>query len=75
MGDFCTGCGQKFVRNLLGFDTLPLVEFIPSSNIEHSRVIELLKMDPPENSGFGAIKQAKKGRHNDGWQENGNHDE
>jgi hypothetical protein len=32
-------------------------------------------MDPPENSGFGSIKQAKKSRHNDGWQENGNHDE
>jgi hypothetical protein len=32
-------------------------------------------MDPPENSGYGQVKPAKKGRHQDGWQENGNHDE
>jgi hypothetical protein len=67
LGDFCTGCGQKFVRNLSGFDTLPLVEFAPSANIDHIRVIECLKMDPPENSGFGQVKAAKKGRHQDGW--------
>lgn len=32
-------------------------------------------MDPPENSGFGQVKPAKKGRQQDGWQENGNNDE
>lgn len=52
-----------------------MVEFTPSANIDHNRVIECLKMDPPENSGYGQVKPAKKGRHQDGWQENGNHDE
>ena len=26
-GDVCSSCGHPFVRNFIGFDTLPLVEF------------------------------------------------
>jgi len=26
-GDICSSCGHPFVRNFIGFDTLPLVEF------------------------------------------------
>jgi len=56
-GDFCTGCGQTFIRNLIGFDTLPLVEFVPSAHIPHKRVLECLRMDPPEDgTGFGGMK-------------------
>ena len=65
-GDFCTVCGQGFIRNMIGFDTLPLVEFIPS-NVPDKRALECLKMDPPEESGFAAgIRNGKK-RHQDGW--------
>jgi len=56
-GDFCTGCGQTFIRNLSGFDTLPLVEFVPSAHLNHKRVLECLRMDPPEDgTGFGGMK-------------------
>jgi len=69
-GDFCTGCGQSFVRNLAGFDTLPLVEFTPSPHLNHKRVIECLRMDPPDESGGfgGGMKPKKAARaHQDGW--------
>jgi len=59
LGDYCTGCGQGFVRNLIGFDTLPLVEFAPSPHIDPKKVINLLRMDPPDD-GSGFRGQAKK---------------
>jgi len=72
-GDYCTVCGQMFIRNMIGFDTLPLVEFIPAPGIPEKKVIECLKQDPPEDSGFGAgIKNGNR-RHQDGWQEGGMH--
>ena len=49
-GDFCSACGHPFIRNFVGFDTLPLVEFTPRSDIPNKKVIELLKMDPPEEN-------------------------
>jgi hypothetical protein len=68
-GDFCTKCGNPFIRNLVGFDTLPLVEFVPPSDMPHKRVLECLRADPPEEgrkklaggSGFGG----------NNWQNNG----
>jgi hypothetical protein len=36
------------VRNFIGFDTLPLVEFVPRADMPLKKVIEFLKMDPPE---------------------------
>lgn len=74
-GDFCTGCGQTFIRNLIGFDTLPLVEFAPAAHIPLKAVTDALRMDPPEDASYPAAKpQAKKPTraHQDGWQENGN---
>ena len=71
-GDFCTGCGQSFVRNLLGFDTLPLVEFAPTGNLPHKRVIECLRMDPPDDNFAGMKQGGGKRRGGDGWQEGGN---
>ena len=32
-GDFCQACGHPFIRNYIGFDTLPLVEFLPRGEI------------------------------------------
>lgn len=52
-GDLCTSCGHPFVRNFTGFDTLPLVEFVPRGEIPPKKVLEFLKMDPPEEgNGF-----------------------
>ena len=58
-GDVCVTCGSPQVRNLISFDTLPLVEFVPEPGVPPVRVTELLKMDPP-TGGIGG------GR---GWQE------
>ena len=73
-GDFCTGCGQGFMRNLIGFDTLPLVEFVPAPHLTHKKVLECLRMDPPEDAAanFTGMKKGQ-ARHQDGWQENGTH--
>ena len=71
-GDLCTSCGHPFVRNYIGFDTLPLVEFVPRQEIPAKKVIEFLKMDPPEEgtAGFKASDNKKKGGKGfDGWQQ------
>jgi hypothetical protein len=49
-GDYCTACGHPFIRNFCGFDTLPLVEFVPKADIPLKKVLEFLKMDPPEEA-------------------------
>jgi hypothetical protein len=58
-GDLCTACGHPFIRNFIGFDTLPLVEFIPRSDIPIKKVLEFLKMDPPEDLTSGSTKQVQ----------------
>lgn len=63
-GDLCTSCGHPFIRNYIGFDTLPLVEFVPRADIPHKKVLEFLKMDPPEENFMPKKKQS---RANDGW--------
>lgn len=68
-GDVCSACGHPFIRNFAGFDTLPLVEFIPAANIPNKKVMELLKMDPPEEN-IVQQKQPSQQRRNvqgDGW--------
>lgn len=57
-GDLCTSCGHPFIRNYIGFDTLPLVEFVPRADIPHKKVLEFLKMDPPEE-GLNALGNNK----------------
>ena len=71
-GDICTSCGHPFVRNFIGFDTLPLVEFVPRADMPLKKVIEFLKMDPPEE-GQQSFKpqdlKKKGGKGFDGWQQ------
>mmetsp|Transcript_29052 Transcript_29052/g.33201 ORF Transcript_29052/g.33201 Transcript_29052/m.33201 type:complete len:167 (+) Transcript_29052:1181-1681(+) len=70
-GDHCTACGHPFVRNFIGFDTLPLVEFVPEPHLSHKQVMELLK-EEPDDGGRVEAKPAPKARKDDrdGWKEN-----
>lgn len=74
-GDLCTSCGHPFIRNFIGFDTLPLVEFVPKQDIPLKKVLEFLKMDPPEEGmGMQAAMQSNKNKKGgrggyDGWQD------
>jgi hypothetical protein len=58
---------------MIEFETLPLVEFVPSPNLNHKRVVDSLKADPPENP----LKKKKRGGYGgqDGWQEHNQGDE
>jgi len=47
--DSCTGCGQQFIRSMIDFDALPLVEFTPPANFDFKKVIDCLRMDPPDS--------------------------
>ena len=72
-GDHWTACGHPFIRNFIGFDTLPLVEFVPDKNISPKKVLELLKEEPDDTSSRSdsrstASKSTKPER--DGWKEN-----
>jgi|LauGreDrversion4_2_1035121.scaffolds.fasta_scaffold138934_3 hypothetical protein len=39
--------GVPTIFNQASFDSLPLVEFVPHKSLNPKRVIELLRMDPP----------------------------
>lgn len=78
LGDFCVQCGQPTQRNFTSFDSLPLVEFVPEGNIEHDKVMRLLKMDPPEDPGARQITtQPRRANNNNasGWNENNDGEE
>lgn len=71
-GDFCVHCGMPCMRNFGSFDTLPLVEFMPHKNIPEMQVLQLLRMDPPENEQqtTNSAPRAAPKRNGDGWNEN-----
>lgn len=71
-GDHCTACGHPFVRNLIGFDTLPLVEFVPDPRIPPRKVLDLLKEEPDDTVSETSTRPtpSKKQRNEaDGWRE------
>ena len=68
-GDFCNSCGMPFMRNFVGFDTLPLVEFVPRENIPFKRALEFLKQDPPETGAPAAPLKPAGGKKKGGWEE------
>jgi intraflagellar transport protein 122 len=59
IGDKCSVCGHPFIRSMISFETLPIVEFEISENITHEQALDLLKID-------AAKPKAKK---KDGWEE------
>jgi len=68
-------CGHPIQRNFTSFDTLPLVEFSPESGMAHEKVMQLLRMDPPEDPGARQVATAaRRGNNNNnnanGWNEN-----
>ena len=71
-GDHWTACGHPFIRNFIGFDTLPLVEFIPDRRLNQKQVIELLKEDPEQHSDLDSKPKGMKIKkeERDGWKEN-----
>mmetsp|Transcript_14244 Transcript_14244/g.14232 ORF Transcript_14244/g.14232 Transcript_14244/m.14232 type:complete len:272 (-) Transcript_14244:25-840(-) len=70
-GDHCSACGHPFVRNFVGFDTLPLVEFMPESRIPLSNAIELLKEEPDETISSPSSRPSQRTKpESDGWKEN-----
>ena len=69
-GDQCGGCGQGFTRNMIDFDALPLVEFVPAPGLAHKTVVDCLRQDPPDTAGdsLGAPTRAPGGYGGgDGW--------
>jgi intraflagellar transport protein 122 len=68
-GDFCTACGHPFVRNFIGFDTLPLVEFVPDPRIPPGKVLDLLKEEPDDYNKGPSKPTTKKQPSTDGWKE------
>lgn len=71
-------CGLPTQRNFGSFDTLPLVEFIPASKISEKRIMDALRMDPPDDDGAltaPARPKQQKAKGPDGWNENGDGEE
>jgi len=71
-GDFCSHCGHPFMRNCIGFDTLPLVEFQPDPNIPFNEIIALIREEPQKQASSQAPKKktsTKQKVNNDGWKE------
>lgn len=49
-GDAAMGVGIPPMYNFGSFDSLPLVEFMPTKQVHPKRVLELLKTDPQDSS-------------------------
>lgn len=58
-GDVCINSGHPFVRSFVSFESLPLVEFQPMSNISNKEAEEFILMHPGDT-----LK-----RTSDGWRE------
>ena len=74
-GDFCNSCGLPFERNFAGFDTLPLVEFVPKEGIPFKKALELLRSDPPETGVPAPTTSKPKRKGPSGWEGNGDPEE
>ena len=57
VGENASNTGLQSIVNFCSFDSLPLVEFVPSRNLNPKRVIELLKADPSEDFTGTAAKK------------------
>lgn len=42
----CTNCGNKFVRSMLTFDLLPLIEFQLAQGISDEEALKYIREDP-----------------------------
>lgn len=49
-GDVCVRCGHPFIRSMLGFEVLPLVEFMPDQALSDEEVVALLQTEPLMNT-------------------------
>ena len=47
MGNQCINCQQPFIHSFYAFEVLPLVEFIPESNISDEEAVRLINQEPP----------------------------
>jgi hypothetical protein len=50
VGDVCVRCGHPFIRSMLGYEVLPLVEFMPDQALSDEEVVELLHTEPTTSS-------------------------
>jgi len=69
----CVHCGLPTQRNFGSFDTLPLVEFVPTHNIPETKVLSALRMYPPDEGMEMQSAQPKKKtttKGPDGWNQN-----
>mmetsp|Transcript_15563 Transcript_15563/g.27636 ORF Transcript_15563/g.27636 Transcript_15563/m.27636 type:complete len:1297 (+) Transcript_15563:197-4087(+) len=57
--DCCINCGHPFIRTFLGFDILPLVEFVPEPDISTEEALKLIALEP----------NARQQNAQDGWRE------
>ncbi|XP_066911742.1 intraflagellar transport protein 122 homolog isoform X2 [Clytia hemisphaerica] len=60
-GNQCINCSQPFIHSFIGFEVLPLVEFILEDGISDEEAVRLIKMDSLSGSSP-----------RDHWQESGN---
>ena len=69
-GDYCPVSGHPYIRNCIGFDILPLVEFEPEASIPFQEVMQLIRSEPAMSSA-GAKQAAPKpaAPGGDGWKE------
>ena len=48
LGNSCVNCKQPFNFSFIGFEILPLVEFVPESGISRDEAMQLISLEPPK---------------------------
>jgi hypothetical protein len=51
----------------MSFEVLPLIEFKPSKEISHGKIIELINSDKKDTKQNANVKRNSKNVQNDGW--------
>mmetsp|Transcript_43941 Transcript_43941/g.56327 ORF Transcript_43941/g.56327 Transcript_43941/m.56327 type:complete len:546 (-) Transcript_43941:310-1947(-) len=67
-GDTAGACGHLFIRSMINYEVLPLVEFVPVDGLSDEEVIELIRTPPPSSS-----SSSSDGRKRGSWGEDERH--
>lgn len=54
IGDVCVACGHPFIRCMLRYEVLPLVEFIPEPTLSEAEVLSILRRGTSPHTREGA---------------------
>lgn len=71
-GDMAGACGHMFMRSMINYEVLPLIEFIPADGLSDEEAIDLIRTPPDNQGGGGGGRNSTMGKRGGGsWHDDG----